>query len=98
MRIRKNFFALIISALSLSLLLPQIHADDTRHKPDVKAWKKLRADGQKAMEQKRYSEAVQPFAAALAEARNFDADDYCLAESLEDLADALWETHDYLAT
>jgi tetratricopeptide (TPR) repeat protein len=76
---------ILFMALSLC---PQIHADDTakpQRKPDVKVWKASREEGQKALEQKNYAQAEVSFTAALEEARNFDAQDYRLAESLVDL-------------
>lgn len=56
-----------------------------RHKPDARAWKADREAGQKALENKDAADAERYFRTALAEANNFSADDYRLAESLTDL-------------
>ncbi len=80
---------LLTSIVFLALVIaPQLRADDAgkpHRKPDVKVWKTSREAGQKALEQKNYTLAEQSFTAALEEARNFDAQDYRLAESLVDL-------------
>lgn len=56
-----------------------------RRKPDVKVWKESRAEGQKALGKGDSFSAELFFQTALEEAENFDARDYRLAESLEDL-------------
>jgi tetratricopeptide (TPR) repeat protein len=89
-------FCRLLGILLVALAIcPQVRGDDgaqPRHQPDVKAWKTNREQGQKALEQKNYSQARDFFKAALAEARNFDAKDTRLAESLTDLAHVYYST------
>src|SRR2546421_465184 len=60
--------------------LHRLHA-----KPNVKAWKKSREAGRQAQIKGNAQEAEAGYLAALEEAENFDAADYRLAASLEDL-------------
>jgi hypothetical protein len=89
---------IILTALTVISCVHTARADDTgsdgapRHKPNVKAWKTDRANGKKAFEQKQYAQADHFYRAALAEARNFDAKDDRLAESLLDLGEFYAET------
>ncbi|HEX3798338.1 MAG TPA: tetratricopeptide repeat protein [Verrucomicrobiae bacterium] len=74
--------------LLISIASPQLRADESspHGKPNVKAWSAKREAGQKAFEKKDFSAAKGFFTEALEQARNFDAKDYRLAESLSDLA------------
>src|SRR5579884_234260 len=81
-------FQTISLVLCLAAFAQNLRADESSaawHKPDVKAWKADREAGQKALQNKDAAAAEQYFRAALAEANNFSADDYRLAESLTDL-------------
>jgi tetratricopeptide (TPR) repeat protein len=66
-----------------------------RGKPDVKAWRKNREEGQKAMAQGKEIEAESFYEAALAEAEKFDSKDVRLAESLTDLGFLRFASQDY---
>ncbi|MDB6108980.1 MAG: Tfp pilus assembly protein PilF [Pedosphaera sp.] len=59
--------------------------NQVRTKPNVKAWKKNRAAGKKARDEGEAQAAETFFRAALDEAQKFDATDYRLAASLQDL-------------
>ena len=72
-------------------------AAQPHHKPDVKAWKTSREQGQKAFEQKHYAEAETFFKGALEQAVNFGPKDVRLAESLFDLAVVYFDTGQYAA-
>ncbi|HWY76284.1 MAG TPA: tetratricopeptide repeat protein [Verrucomicrobiae bacterium] len=66
-----------------------------RGKPDAKAWKKNRDEGQKAMAQGKEIQAESFYEAALAEAERFDSKDVRLAESLTDLGFLRFASQDY---
>lgn len=95
-------FAALSGAILISLsVCLQIRAADNpappHGKPDVKAWKSSRAQGQKALEQKNYAEAEASFKIALDAARNFGPKDDRLVESLVDLANVEVDTKNLAA-
>jgi len=76
--------ALIIGALPLHADSPP---DGQKRKPNVKLWKSEKEQGEAAFKDRQTTDAEIHFKAALAEAENFDAKDYRLAESLTELGD-----------
>jgi len=83
-------FRLPILLLAFSLCAPALRADSNdapRHKPDTKLWKSEKEQGEAAFKSRQMTEAETHFQAALAEAENFDAKDYRLAESLTELGE-----------
>jgi hypothetical protein len=76
--------------LAFLLCAPLTRADSTdapKHKPDAKLWKSEKEQGETAFKNRQMHEAETHFQAALAEAENFDAKDYRLAESLTELGE-----------
>lgn len=76
--------------LAATLFVPLCFAspsDSEKHKPNTKLWESEKEAGEAAFKNRQFSEAETHFKAALAEAENFDATDYRLAESLTELGD-----------
>lgn len=74
--------------IALIFCAPLSHADSSdapKRKPDTKLWKSEKEQGEAAFKNHQLHEAETHLQAALAEAENFDAKDYRLAESLEEL-------------
>ena len=83
-------FRLPILLLAFLLCAPALRADSTdapKHKPNTKLWKSEKEQGETAFKNRQMTEAETHFQAALAEAENFDAKDYRLAESLTELGE-----------
>ena len=61
--------------------------DGLKRKPNVKLWKSEKEQGEADFKARQTTDAEIHFKAALAEAENFDANDYRLAESLSELGE-----------
>jgi tetratricopeptide (TPR) repeat protein len=84
------FFNCWVVALGLALCVSTFRAHSQtgeKHKPGAKLWKSEKEQGETAFKNRQADEAETHFKAALAEAENFDAKDYRLAESLTELGD-----------
>lgn len=81
----------LLPLLALTLCAPPLRADSPsdgqKRKPNVKLWKSEKEQGEADFKDRQTTDAEIHFKAALAEAENFDAKDYRLAESLTELGD-----------
>jgi tetratricopeptide (TPR) repeat protein len=85
-----GFFLFRLALVALIFCTPLTRADSTdapKHKPDTKLWKSEKEQGETAFKNRQMHEAETHFQAALAEAENFDAKDYRLAESLTEFGE-----------